>query len=275
MTTELDAELANLAARLRAVTVRVIDEHGRGAGSGVVWDRDGRIVTNAHVVRGRTAEVRFDDGRSAQATVVRRDDARDLAELRLAPPSSMLVAQTRESRSLVVGELVAAVGNPLGLVGALTTGLVARCNARWVIADVRLEPGNSGGPLADTAGRVVGINSMVAGGRGFAVPSDAVAVFLGARPARRLGIAVARGVAVMSGRRTAVLVVTAVESESLAEQAGLTIGDAIVAAERTPIGDVSDVAATLGAARALEILRGGRRTTIDLSDARAATTRAA
>ncbi|GAC1304267.1 MAG: hypothetical protein NVSMB19_14960 [Vulcanimicrobiaceae bacterium] len=178
MTTDLDAQRAALAARLRAVTVRVIDAAGGGAGSGVLWDAAGSIVTNAHVARGRFAEIRFPDGRYARGTVVRRDVQRDLAEVRILAPPGLPAARTRRSSSLVAGELVAAIGNPHGLVGALTTGLVQRCNGRWVIADVRLEPGNSGGPLADMAGRVVGINSMVASDRAFAVPSDAVAAFL-------------------------------------------------------------------------------------------------
>jgi len=76
-------------------------------------------------------------------------------------------------------QLQQAVGNPLGLQGAVTAGLVHRCNRRWVVADVRLAPGNSGGPLADAAGYVVGINSMIARGLALAVPSSAVAAFLG------------------------------------------------------------------------------------------------
>lgn len=179
MTTDLDRAFADLAARLRAVTVAVIDERGRGAGSGVVWSREGRIVTNAHVVRSGSALIRFEDGTAFVGPVVRRDDANDLAEVRIAPPRPLPAASVRAARTLAVGELVAAVGNPLGLVGALSTGLVQRCNARWVIADVRLEPGNSGGPLADAAGRVVGVNSMVAGNRGLAVPSEIVLRFLG------------------------------------------------------------------------------------------------
>jgi serine protease Do len=91
----------------------------------------------------------------------------------------------RDSRTLAVGELVVAAGNPFGLVGAVTAGLVHRCNARWVIADVRLAPGNSGGPLADAEGRVVGINSMVAGGLALAVPTAVVSAFLNAQGGRR------------------------------------------------------------------------------------------
>ena len=98
----------------------------------------------------------------------------------------------RSSSDVAPGELAVAVGNPLGLVGALTAGLVQRCNARWVVADVRLAPGNSGGPLADGAGRAIGINSMVAGGLALAVPSDAVTAFLAAgRSNVRLGVALA------------------------------------------------------------------------------------
>jgi len=269
MTTDLDAERADLAVRLRAVTVRVSDESGRGVGSGVVWDGAGRIVTNAHVVRGRSASVRFEDGTSTPGTIVRRDDASDLAEIRIAPPHDGLrAANSRASRTLVAGELVAAVGNPLGLVGALSTGLVQRCNARWVIADVRLEPGNSGGPLADMGGRVVGINSMVAGDRGFAVPSDVVAAFLSMRPERSLGITVARAIATVDGRRRPALVVTSVEADGRAARAGIALGDALLAAERTPIGEIDDLIATLGRARAFEILRDGRRTTVDLAAAR-------
>lgn len=275
MTSNLDADRAALAARLRASTVRVIDENGRGSGSGVLWDSSGRVVTNAHVVRGRSADVRFEDGRTVRARVVRRDDARDLAELQISQVADSVAAQTRASTSLAVGELVVAVGNPLGLVGALSTGLVTRCNARWVITDVRLEPGNSGGPLADARGRVVGVNSMVAGERGFAVPSDVVSAFLDASPPTRLGIGVVRGIANVAGKRTSVLMVTSVEPASVAERAGLQLGDAIVAAERTAIDDVADIATMLGSARALEIVRGGRRTTVDLSDARAEAVRAA
>jgi serine protease Do len=179
MTTDLDRTFEALARRLRASTVRVHDARGRGSGSGVVWDAGGLVVTNAHVARGASVRVEWEDGRSVGATVVRRDDGRDLAALRLCGDGDLVPAAVRSAATLAPGEFVAAVGNPLGLVGALTVGLVLRCNARWVVADVRLLPGNSGGPLADAAGRVIGINSMVAGGRAFAVPSDAVAAFLG------------------------------------------------------------------------------------------------
>ncbi len=176
---ELAGDLAALAANLRASTVRVHDGE-RGSGSGVVWNANGLIVTNAHVVRGRFAEVEFEDGRRERAIVLRRDDGRDLAVLRMRAAGGLKPVVVRDSRTLLPGELVVAVGNPHGLVGALSAGVVQRRNPRWVVADVRLAPGNSGGPLADGAGRVVGINSMVASGLAFAVPAEAVGSFLAA-----------------------------------------------------------------------------------------------
>jgi serine protease Do len=185
MASSLDLDFGTLAAKLRASTVRVIDERGRGAGSGIVWSADGLILTNAHVVRGASALVEDPSGRKLRARLVRRDPASDLAALQLEGATGLVPVSARDSRTLVVGELVVAAGNPFGLVGAVTAGLVHRCNARWVIADVRLAPGNSGGPLADAEGRVVGINSMVAGGLALAVPTAVVSAFLRAQAGRR------------------------------------------------------------------------------------------
>ncbi len=174
---ELSRDLAAVAARLRRSTVRVHDAAGRGSGSGVAWGRGDLVVTNAHVARAEDAIVEHDEGRRIQARVIARDRRSDLALLRLRG-AALPVAEVRASRALVPGELVLAVGNPLGLVGALSVGMVQRCNAAWVVASVKLAPGNSGGPLADASGRVVGINSMVVGGLAYAVPSEAVAALL-------------------------------------------------------------------------------------------------
>ncbi len=174
---ELDRDLAAVSARLRRSTVRVHDAAGRGSGSGVAWGRGDLVVTNAHVVHAEDAVVEYDGSRHAQARVIARDRRSDLAVLRV-PGVALQGADVRGSRDLVPGELVLAVGNPHGLVGALSVGVVQRCNAGWVVANVRLAPGNSGGPLGDASGRVVGINSMVAGGLAYAVPSEAVAALL-------------------------------------------------------------------------------------------------
>jgi serine protease Do len=179
MTTDLDGALAALAERVRASTVCVHDPKGRGSGSGIVWP-GGVIITNAHVARGSRAIVELRAGPRRGAAGGGRDAARDLAALRIEDLEPALRPVTpRAGSDLRPGELVFAVGNPLGLVGAVSAGLLQRCNGRWVVADVRLAPGNSGGPLADAAGRVIGVNSLIARGLALAVPSDAVANFLG------------------------------------------------------------------------------------------------
>ncbi len=169
---------ADIATLLRAATVRVHDARGRGYGAGIVWDANGTILSNAHVIRGQGATIEWEDGRTQRAELFGRDDARDLAALRIADPRGLVAAHVRESHTVVPGELAVAVGNPHGLQGMVTAGLVQRCNARWVVADVRLAPGNSGGPLADAWGRVIGINAMVAHGLALAVPSDAALAFV-------------------------------------------------------------------------------------------------
>ena len=178
MTTELGSDLAAIARSVRIATVAVHDARGRGSGSGVVWDARGLIVTNAHVVRGGAA-IEFHDGRRLGAALVGRDEDLDLAVLRIESAGNALPSvHVRDSASLMPGEFVLAVGNPHGIPGAVATGLVHRCNTRWVISDVKLAPGNSGGPLVDASGRVVGINSMIARGLALSVPSAAVVAFL-------------------------------------------------------------------------------------------------
>jgi serine protease Do len=185
MTGALDAAFADIVRRVRRSTVHVYDETGRG--TGVVW-RPGLIVTNAHVVHRTRPYVETDTGR-VRGRLVARDERFDLAlvhadlsELDVQP------ADARDSAGLRCGELVVAVGNPIGLSGAAATGTIVRAGKRFVAADVRLAPGNSGGPLVDAAGRVVGINSMVAGGGlALAVPAESVRAFVAAaeKAARR------------------------------------------------------------------------------------------
>ena len=177
----VDDSLSALAGRLRHITVQI---HGApaGVGSGVLWSCDGLIVTNAHVVRGRVSVV-LPGGRAVQARLLARDPERDLAALAI-DAHALAPAEIGDSDSLRVGELVVAVGNPLGLAGAVTAGLIHAIGPRrpagpsLIQADLRLAPGNSGGPLADARGRVIGINSMIAGGLALAVPSSLVARFM-------------------------------------------------------------------------------------------------
>ena len=265
MTTDLDRDTGALARAARDVTVRVIDG-ARGMGAGVVWSANGEIVTNAHVVRGGSARVEWHDGRDARARVVRRDDAADLALLRLdaVDCAGRAVARVRRDDPIRPGDIAVAVGHPRGLAWSFAAGLVRGCNARWVMTSVRLEPGNSGGPLLDGAGRVIGINSMVAGDLGLAIPGDVAAAFVVGARAPRLGIGIARAVATVDGRRIPALVVTAVEPDGTAARSGIALGDAIVAVEAAALGDLADVFAALAGARTLGILRASKRVTIAL-----------
>ena len=253
MKTDLDAAFATIARDLRASTVRVHDEGGRGSGSGIVWDPQGLILTNAHVVRGDSATIEAADGKSRRARLVRRDRERDLASLRIEAGSTLPIPPRRDSKSVVPGELVVAVGNPLGFVGAVTAGLVHRCNARWVIADVRLAPGNSGGPLADAQGRIVGINSMVAGGLALAIPTAAVEAFLSERSERRLGVTLAP--VRSSEPATQAFLIVEIEPGSVAERSGLMLGDTILRPGPREFAN----------AAALEVLRGGFVSTVRIA----------
>jgi len=174
----LGAALADVAARLRRVTVRVRNG-GAGEGAGVIW-RAGLVVTNAHVARER-ALVALGDGRRFEARALAWDERRDLAAL-VIPARDLPAADRRDSRTVRVGELALGVGHPLGVPGALSAGVVhsvLTSPARALIrADLRLAPGNSGGPLADAAGCVMGINAMIAGGLALAVATETIERFL-------------------------------------------------------------------------------------------------
>jgi serine protease Do len=162
-----------IAERLRRTLVQV-----SGGGSGIVWDHDGHIVTNAHVVRGeKTVDVRA-RGEQRTARVIWRDKARDLAVLHAEPLASAIPAEIGDSSFLRPGQLVVAAGNPLGITGAVTAGVIHSTGPAWIEADVRLAPGNSGGILADASGRVVGITAMIMNGLALAVPSNEAATVL-------------------------------------------------------------------------------------------------
>jgi serine protease Do len=177
----LATELAAVAERLREATVQVRGgARSASCGSGVVW-RPGLVVTNAHVVTGRTATVETASGAVVDSQIVAHDPRRDLAVLRVAP--ELAPAAQVAGRAPHVGALVVAVGNPLGLHGAVTAGVVygrvvPRRGLPLLLADLQLLPGNSGGPLADALGRVVGINTMMVRGLAAAIPSAAVERFL-------------------------------------------------------------------------------------------------
>jgi serine protease Do len=136
-------------------------------------------LTNAHVARTAEAEVELWDGRRFGARVVARDPRRDLATMRMTgAPRDLAPALPGNSTSLKAGELVIAIGNPLGFAGALSTGVIHSVTSRWIRADVQLAPGNSGGPLANAQGEVIGINTAISDGLGLAVPVHTALEFL-------------------------------------------------------------------------------------------------
>jgi serine protease Do len=177
---ETPAHLTDIAEHLRRITVEI---HGAGGGgAGILWAPD-LVVTNAHVVDANGVRVTFADDRRVDGHVDAVDRRVDLALLRV-PRRGLVPATSADPGRLRVGALVVALGHPLGLRRMLTAGVihalgpVSAGGRRWIRADVRLAPGNSGGPLADTTGAVVGVNTMIAGGLALAIPIDDVHRFV-------------------------------------------------------------------------------------------------
>jgi S1-C subfamily serine protease len=227
---------------------------GDGSGSASVITPDGYLLTSAHVVAGaNSAEAAFTDGTSVQVDVVGRDVLSDLAVLKARDAVPAPVAMGR-AEHLRVGQLVVAVGNPLGLAGSVTAGIVSglgrslptkagRVVDEVIQTDAALNPGNSGGALADGRGRMVGVSTAVAGvGLGLAVPVNEsthriIASLMNTGRVRRawLGIAGARipvapALAVRLGTSTG-LQIASVVTGSPAEEAGLRRGDVVVSVD--------------------------------------------
>ena len=267
--------------KLRRSTV-LIHAGNRSAGSGVIWSSDGTILTNAHVARGRQVSVRLWDGREFDAAVVSRDPRRDLASLHI-HATNLPYVFVADSAQVRPGELAIAIGNPMGFVGALTTGLIHAVGPVrglgpqfWVQADVRLAPGNSGGPLADAHGRLIGINTMVAGHLALAIPSNAVRDFLSTRPSHAwLGVTV-RPVRIPRPTVTGDfgLLLLEVESLSAASYASLLPGDILLGTEDKVFTSLDDLSKALEGSGArqlrLQFLRGDysriRRVTVQLGN---------
>jgi S1-C subfamily serine protease len=171
---DLDRDASALASRLAPSVVEV--RAGSGVGAGTIWRAHGLIVTNDHVVPHERAEIRLADGRATLGHVVARDLRNDLAVVSIGL-DNLPVAETRTT-PVRPGELVLAVGHPFGVRYAVALGIVSTAHAvvegmerPLIRADVAIGPGNSGGPLVDAAGRVIGINAMIGGGLALAVPS--------------------------------------------------------------------------------------------------------
>jgi S1-C subfamily serine protease len=274
--------------RVAAIRVRRTGRAGEASGSAVVLSTEGHLLTNAHVVGSAdNGEATFADGSVASLEVVGRDPLADLAVVRADSPVPEPPVY-RDVDGLRVGTLVVAVGNPLGMAGSVTAGVVSGLgralpvrtrNATRIVEDViqtdaALNPGSSGGALADSAGRVVGINTAVAGvGLGLAVPVNAttrriIASLIENGRVRRgyLGLVstpaplppewVAR-----TGQRTALRVVEVV-SGSPAATSGLRAGDMVLAVSGAPLGDAQSLqrllfAESIGRRMEITVLRNG------------------
>ena|SRR5437867_3687289 len=231
--------------RRSTVHIRSFNRRGQSAGSGVIWDGDGIVITNAHVIGKGSHSVELWDGRTVVAELKGRDEQRDLAKLKL-PDAGVSPISFRES-PVKPGELVVAVGNPLGFTGALTTGVAHAVGSvpglgrrQWVQAAIRLAPGNSGGPLADAAGRLVGVNTMIVSGIALAIPLSVARDFMTNGAGPRLGVTV-QPVRLGRQRRLGLLVLS-VDKGSPAEYASLLIGDLLVGANETPFDSPADLA---------------------------------
>jgi S1-C subfamily serine protease len=249
-----------------AVTVRT--SRGTGAGSATVISSEGHLLTSAHVVEGADrVELAFADGSEVRALVIGRDPLSDLAVLHADDPTPPPVP-FGDAAGLRVGQLVVALGNPNGLAGSVTAGIVSalgrslptragRVVDEVIQTDAALNPGNSGGALADSAGRLVGVNTAVAGvGLGLAVPITAttreiVAALAATGRVRRawLGIAGARvrlrpEIAQRVGSPNGVQVASVIGG-SPAAIAGARAGDVVVSLGGAPITTVTDVTAQM------------------------------
>jgi S1-C subfamily serine protease len=250
-------------------------QRGPAAGSGAVIAPDGYILTNAHVVGDAVSvEVMLPDGAAYRAPVVGRDPATDLAVIRAIAPA-LPPLELAAADVLRVGQLVVAIGDPLGLQSTVTTGVVSalgrslratngRIIENVIQTDAALNPGNSGGPLVDTHGRVVGVNTaIIAGAQGiaFAIPAATASLVASAlmREGRvrraLLGIggavtAIGRDLARANGvvSRTGIRVLEVVPGGP-AERAGVRVGDILIAFDGAALASLTDLQRVLGDGR--------------------------
>ena len=287
----LSASVANL-----QVTHRTRRGPARGAGSGVVISPDGFLITSAHVVEGSRAGVAsFSDGREVNASLIGADPLSDLAVLR-ADGGDFDAAPLGDAAGLRVGQLVVAIGNPQGFASSVTAGVVSglgrslpvgsrggprRLVENVIQTDAALNPGNSGGALADGTGHVVGINTAVAGvGLGLSVPINAatraiISTLIRDGRVRRahLGAAVAPrplppAAAERLGQRGGVQILQVLE-DSAAERAGIRRDDLLVELDGEPVDDATAlqrlmVHERIGRSVTARVLRGGVEKSLEL-----------
>ncbi len=276
------AGFADLAERARQSVVHLYGS-GRGIGTGVVWQSGGVILTNDHVVAGAGGRLCMQtlDGRDLPVRVAARNPDLDLALLHT-PADDLPPVSVGNSSRLRVGELVFAIGHPWGQPWVVTAGIVSGLGeaetrngqrVAFIRSDVRLAPGNSGGPLLDARGRVIGINAMVFGGDlAVAIASYVVERWLNNSQERRARLGV--GVqplplpeGMLNGRSSGLLVVS-LEPDSPAEQAGLLVGDLLLHADTVSLEHPEDLHRALrhtDGTLHLRLLRAGDIRVIDVT----------
>ena len=241
-----------IAERLRRSTVQVLDASGTGTGgSGIVFDTNGIVLTNAHVVQGAT-EVRLWDGARLPATILKHDHRCDLAALRI-EASGLPAASLAHSGAPRAGELAIAAGNPLGFIGAVSTGVVHNHGPLpglsprpWVQTTVRLAPGSSGGPLANARGEVIGVNTMIvrtgAGGNlALAIPIAAAVRFLDESNKSGFTLGVVVRPVSTSGERAPAFLILETTPDEPADRASLLPGDLLIGANGRRFTELSDL----------------------------------
>lgn len=256
----------------------------RGIGAGVIWDRNGLVLTNHHILartrRDAKVSVVLRDGRELDARVVKRNGDLDLAVLRIeGAPGDLPTLPVGDSDALRVGELVYAIGHPWGRLGTVTAGIVSGLGVAvgpgvsYVQSDVSLAPGNSGGPLLNARGEVVGINAMISGRLALSIPSNAASAWLAGAKRRRLGVRVLP-VGIPASLRGADpempetgLMIAALEAGGPAEKAGLLVGDVLLGADDWSNGPESllDAVARAGESVRLRVMSGGRISVVEVT----------
>jgi putative serine protease PepD len=296
------------------VSVQVAGQAGSGEGSGIVLDTAGRVLTNNHVVAdaagGGTIQVVLSDGRTYPATVVGTDPSTDLAVIKITgAPSGLTPATLGDSSAVKVGDPVMAVGNPLGLSDTVTTGIVSAVDrpvttsaaqsraaggggeqvvTNAIQTDAAVNPGNSGGALVDSRGRVIGVTSSIASlgassggqagsiGLGFAIPANVakdVADQLikgGVAKHAFLGVSLSEGTVTVDGARRKAAVLESVTADGPAAKAGLKNGDAVIGIDGEPISGADSLVAQIrerkpGTSVELSVVRDGTSSKVSVT----------
>jgi putative serine protease PepD len=265
------------------------DQGAQAEGSGFEIDNSGDIVTNQHVVDGATSiKVTFQDGKTAKATLVGTDPSTDIAVIKVSVPSSQLHPLTfASSADVQVGQSVAAIGSPFGLPETLTSGIISALDrtisapnnfsiSGAIQTDAPINHGNSGGPLLNSSGEVIGVNAQIesdSGGNdgvGFAIPSDAVKSVANTIVAGGTVQHAYLGITISTPTSGTGAQVTAVKAGTPAAKAGLKAGDVITAVDGTSVASSDDLTAKVSAHQpgdkvTLTITRNGSSQKLDVT----------